>query len=162
MYQNKYTDINQIEYEQLKELGIKSYDSSLERLKMFLKGDASYRTKLIPEMVGKDFLEMTTEEIMMLKECIYCFGNSAVDKTIWLQKYLKGEITGKFKSEIKSIEISEKENRISSLLEENRNLRKRIKELELENKSLKLKDEKVERKRQEIILLIEKLKDMGD
>lgn len=133
---NKYTDISQIEYEQLKELHLhNNFVNAFYELKRIMRGEElgflSIGRTHKEYVEGKDFMELTEEDLRNAK--IRCLGNVGIQKVIWLQKYLKGEVSGTFlKEEIKKDEcaplvkkIEELEQRILFLQQENRCLKKR-------------------------------------
>lgn len=141
---NKYTNINEIEDAQLKELNLNhNFIYAFRTLKMTLQGKQNYGVGRKEYIEGKDFFELTEQDL--LNAHIRNLGEIGAKKVIWLQQYLKGEVSGVFKREEKTEDekmlplknhIKILEERIEKLKEENESLKEEISKLKKEQKKV--------------------------
>lgn len=160
---NKYNDIKQIGSKELWELNLaRNFTRSFNAIKAVLNGEevSEFLLRHPEALSGKTFFEITEKDLK--KANIKGMGVSGICKVIWLQKYLKGELSGAYNSQTQysyreNSEINNLKIQIKELKETCKNLRSENGELKKEINYLKKEQSKINSAKNTIIELAKKL-----
>lgn len=124
--------IKEIRREDLKKINLDKIYFKLCKVSNWYK--STYKKE---EMTKEDFLEIQKEDF----SCVRDIGYATIDKFLWLQRYLKGEVRGVYKKNKQELIESEKILKLKEQLEKHKkienSLRVKITNLEVENANLK-------------------------
>lgn len=160
---NKYNDIQQIGNKELWELNLaRNFTRCFNVIKASLSGEevSEFLLRHPEALIGKTFFDITEKDLK--KANIKGMGASGICKIIWLQKYLKGEVSGVYDSKTQysyreNSEINKLKMQIEELKETCKNLRNENGELKKEINSLKKEQSKINSAKNTIIELAKKL-----
>lgn len=169
MYKNKYTNINQIGDKELRELGIgQGFCMAWRYIKAYINEEVWYGEKMHSTITGKDFFDITEDDLVSAEPRIRNLGKAGIQKFLWLQKYLKGEVTsGLDKMEQEgNIKISEKDKKIEKLQSKNEELKSENERLKEEIRHLRARIDFIEKVKGNVIDVLQEslrsLENMGD